>query len=76
VIKNGTQKLSVLIQILAIAEKTAEAARVPFLKGAIGTALAIAECAQVSNRGNIFCYGALIKTRVINPTMSHCTSSH
>jgi hypothetical protein len=53
VIKDGTQKLSVLIQILAIAEKTAEATKVPFLKGSIGTALAIAECAQVSNRGNI-----------------------
>jgi hypothetical protein len=43
-----------LIQTLTVAEKTAEIMKVPFLKGAIGTALAIAECAQVRNRGIIW----------------------
>lgn len=47
-VSEGTQKLAVLIQALTFAEKTAGAINIPYLKGAIGMALTIAECAQVS----------------------------
>jgi hypothetical protein len=51
--RKGTQNLSALIQVLTIAEKTAEATKIPFLKGAIGTALAVADCALVHNRASL-----------------------
>jgi hypothetical protein len=49
-IPEGTQKLAVLIQALPFAEKAAGATSIPYLKGAISMALAIAECARVSDR--------------------------
>lgn len=42
----STQTLPILIQMLTIAEKAAAATTMPCLKGAVGTALTIAECAQ------------------------------
>ena len=43
------ERLSVLIQSLKLLEKVADAANIPYLKGAIGTALVIAECARVGD---------------------------
>jgi hypothetical protein len=47
--EDGAPKLAVLIQSLKFAEKAAAVTSVPFLKGTIGVALAIAECAEVRN---------------------------
>jgi hypothetical protein len=47
-IQEDTQKLAVLVQALAFAETAVGATSIPYLKGAISMALAIAECAQVS----------------------------
>lgn len=40
-------KLAAMIQTLNFAEKVAEASSVPFLKGAIGLVIVVAECARV-----------------------------
>ncbi|KAJ6625985.1 hypothetical protein B0H10DRAFT_568297 [Mycena sp. CBHHK59/15] len=42
----GEQKLAMLVQGLQLAEKVAEASGVPYLKGAIAFALAVAQCVQ------------------------------
>lgn len=56
-----TENLSILIQTLTIAEKAAEATKIPFLKGAIATALVIAECVQVCDHGIAMIQDALIR---------------
>lgn len=48
-----TQSLAMLVQILTIAKNAAGATTIPCLKGAIGVALSIAECAQVRDHANL-----------------------
>ena len=59
--QGGTDKLAAVVQALTFAVKTAEATSIPYLKGAIGMALVIAECIRVSVR-DVVTFAALRHT--------------
>ena len=50
-----TKRLSVMIQVLTIAENAAGATTIPGLKGAIGIVLSIMKCVQVGDPRSIIC---------------------